>query len=117
MKKFTFIGLVIAAVVVFTYCSPSKNATASVPKPAVTSYDADIAPVLAANCTPCHFPEKGGNKKPLDSYNGASGQVDELLKRIQLNPTDRGFMPQKHPKLPDSTINLIKKWKADGLVK
>ncbi|MBV9986554.1 MAG: hypothetical protein JO301_02680 [Chitinophagaceae bacterium] len=117
MKKFTFIGLIAVAVIAFTYCSPSKKATVANLQPALTTYDANVAPILAANCAPCHFPEKGGNKKPLDSYNGASAQIDDVLKRVQLNPTDRGFMPQRHPKLSDSTINVLKKWKADGLVK
>lgn len=115
MKKFTVIGMVIAAVVALTYCSPARKATVTAPM--ATTYDATVAPILAANCTPCHFPEKGGNKKPLDSYNSASAQIDDILKRIQLNPTDRGFMPFKHPKLADSTINILKKWKDDGLAK
>jgi hypothetical protein len=61
------------------------------------------------------FPDKGGNKKPLDSYTAVSSTADEILRRIQLAPTDRGFMPNRKPKLSDSTINVIKQWKADGL--
>ncbi len=115
MKKLSVLSFGVALVIVFAYCSPARNAT--VTRPALVSYDANVAPILSANCMPCHFPDKGGNKKPLDSYNAASSQIDEVLRRIQLNPTDRGFMPFKHPRLSDSTINVMKKWKDDGLVK
>ena len=39
-----------------------------------------------------------------------------FLKSIQLNPGEKGFMPFKHPKLSDSTINVFVKWKEDGLL-
>ena len=115
MKKTVLLSAVVVAVLVFSYCSSAKKATAVAPK--LTSYEANVAPIVMANCTPCHFPDKGGNKKPLDSYNSVSNQIDDVLRRIQLNPTDRGFMPNKHPKLADSTIAVFKQWKADGLVK
>jgi hypothetical protein len=43
--------------------------------------------------------------------------IDEIIRRIELNPTDKGFMPfKKTAKLNDSTINVFKKWKADGML-
>jgi hypothetical protein len=39
-----------------------------------------------------------------------------MLTRINLNPGDRGFMPFKHPKLSDNTINVFAQWKKDGLL-
>lgn len=115
MKKIVLLSTMIIAVLAFSYCSSSRKATAAIPK--LTAYDADVAPIMMANCTPCHFPAKGGNKKVLDNYTSVSSQIDEVLRRIQLNPTDRGFMPNKHPKLTDSTIAVFKQWKADGLLK
>ncbi len=41
--------------------------------------------------------------------------IDAILDRINKNPEDRGFMPFKHPKLPDSTINVFVNWKKNGL--
>lgn len=119
MKKAFLFFFILAAVILFTYCGPSKKATMAVPPPppAKLSYEAKIAPLLVANCAPCHFPDKGGRKKPLDSYASASAQIDEVLRRIQLSPTDRGFMPDRKPKMADSTIALFKQWKDDGLVK
>jgi hypothetical protein len=68
------------------------------------------------NCTPCHIPSKGGNKKPYDVYANVKTDIDEMIRRIELNPTDKGFMPFKKAKLHDSTIAVFKKWRADGLL-
>ncbi|MES1218310.1 MAG: hypothetical protein ABUT20_22580, partial [Bacteroidota bacterium] len=67
-------------------------------------------------CSPCHIPAKGGNKKPYDNYANVSKDIDAMIQRIQLNPTDKGFMPFKGKKLSDSTIAIFQKWKADGLL-
>lgn len=120
MKKIFVTFLVVGAVTLFTYCSSTKNTATSAAtetKPVVkkVSYQDNVMAIVQANCAPCHFPDKGGNKKPLDTYAGVSSQVDEVLRRIQLSPGERGFMPNRKPKLSDSTINVIKQWKTDGL--
>ena len=114
MKKISLLLLVVAAVSVFTYCSSSKKAAKVIAK---TTYEANVAPIIAATCAPCHIPDKGGRKKPLDNYKAVTAQLDEVLRRIQLNPTERGFMPDRKPnRMPDSSIAVIKKWQADGLL-
>ena len=119
MKKFFVCAGAMIVIVLFTYCSAGRktaaDSTASAAAPAKITYLANAKPIFEASCSPCHFPEKQGNKKPLDSYAGASAQIDEVLRRIQLNPGERGFMPARHPKLSDSTISVLKQWKADGL--
>lgn len=122
MKKLYVTLLVVGSAIAFTYCSSTKNTTASAPVKAAPvpvvkkiTYTDNVAGIISTNCAPCHFPDKGGNKKALDSYTAASGQVDEILRRIQLAPTERGFMPRQHAKLSDADINTIKQWKADGL--
>lgn len=115
MKKFTVSLSVIAAILAFTYCSSSKKAAATAVVPAKTTYMANTRQIFEANCAPCHFPDKGGNKKALNTYTSTTAQIDEVLRRVQLNPGDRGFMPARHPKLSDSAINVLKQWKADGL--
>jgi hypothetical protein len=52
----------------------------------------------------------------LDSYAALTKNIDDILRRVQLNPTDRGFMPDRRAKLSDSTINILKQWKADGML-
>lgn len=112
--------IVIASLVLvgtLTYCSSSKNASGgSKSKKSVVAYSSDIAPILEAQCAPCHFPGKGGNKKPYDNLANVKADIDEILVRIQLDSTDRKFMPKKKPKLDAQTIATIKQWKADGLL-
>jgi len=104
--------MIVLAGMVFTYCTGTKKAAAS-KQPKIT-YMADVAPLVSTHCTPCHFPPKG-NKKPLNSYTAVKDEIDEVIERIQKNPADRGFMPMKHPKLSDSTINVFVQWKATGM--
>ena len=111
MKKiYVFAGLAVLALGL-TYCSSSKKA-ATVPK---TTYTANVSTVIAGNCAPCHIPSKGGNKKPYDNYANVKADIDSIIRRIELNPTDRGFMPfKKTEKLPADVIAVFKKFKDDG---
>jgi hypothetical protein len=111
MKKLC-ISIFVILGFVFTYCSSGKKA-ASAKQPKIT-YMSDIAPLVTTHCTPCHFPPKG-NKKPLNTFAAVRDDIDDIIVRIQKNPTERGFMPMKHPKLSDSTINVFVQWKATGL--
>lgn len=110
MKKLLLLSVIASALIVFTQCRSAKN---NVSKRTLT-YTADIQPLVADKCSPCHFPDKG-RVAPLNTYEKVKGNIDEILRRIQLNPGDKGFMPFKHPKLSDSTINIFKQWKDDGL--
>ena len=111
MKKIGVLLLLIAPFAL-QFCSSSKKA-AKTPPP--LTYTTDVQPLIVANCTPCHFPAKGGNKKPLDTYGATTANIDDIINRIQRSPDQRGFMPFKHPKLSDSTINVFVQWKKDGL--
>ena len=115
MKKFFVLTTIIAAVFVFTNCNPSKKATATVvPK---STYETNLQTVIMANCVPCHIPAKGGNKKAYDNYANVKTDIDEIIRRIELNPADRGFMPfRRAAKLSDSTISVFKQWRDDGLL-
>lgn len=110
MKKVFILTLFFATVVIFEFCSSSKKAQKSVPQ---VTYANNVQSTIAANCSPCHV---GTNARSghLDSYDAAKSHIDEMVRRIQLNPTDKGFMPFKHPKLPDSTIQVFVKWKEAG---
>jgi len=119
MKKiYVFAGMAVLALGL-TYCSSSKKAAkkaaetaAAVPK---TTYTAAVSTVIAGNCTPCHIPSKGGNKKPYDNYANVKADIDEIIRRVELNPTDKGFMPfKKTEKLPADVIAVFKKFKEDG---
>lgn len=112
MKKILIPALFFATVVIFEFCSSSKKAQKSVPK---TSYSTDVQSIVATNCSPCHI-GAGAKQKKLDSYDAVKPNIDEIIRRIQLNPTDKGFMPFRHPKLTDSTTQILVKWRNDGLM-
>jgi hypothetical protein len=113
MKKIYVIALLAAASIGLTYCSSSKK-VAAVPK---TTYATDLTAVINEKCVPCHIPSKGGNKKPYDNYANVKSDIDEIIKRIELNPTDKGFMPfKKTEKLPAEVVAVFKKWKSDGML-
>lgn len=115
MRKVSLLALIVTGIFVLSNCNPAKKATASAA--AKLTYEANVMIVVANNCSPCHLPAKGGKKKPYDSYTSVKTDIDEIIRRIELNPTDKGFMPfKKTAKLNDSTIAVFKQWKTDGLL-
>ena len=112
MKKLFLFILFLATIVVFEFCSGSKKAQKTAP---VVSYATNVQPVVMANCSPCHVGSNAKQKK-LDSYDAVKNNISEIVRRVQLNPGDKDFMPMRHPKLPDSTIQVLLKWRNDGLM-
>lgn len=118
MKKYSFLAVLALASMVLTYCGPSKKSTgttsteSSKPK---TTYAANVSTIIMSDCVPCHIPAKGGNKRSYDNYANVKADIDEIIRRIELNPGDRGFMPFKHDKLPAEKIAVFKQFKADGM--
>ncbi len=104
------LALVSLSALFFAYCSSSRKTTNT----STVNYISDIQPLVEAKCTPCHIPSKGGKKLALDNYQAMSLNINEVIRRIQLNPGERGFMPMKHEKLSDSAINVFKNWAAAG---
>lgn len=115
MKKFITLTTLLFSVLFLTDCSSSRKAAKiEVPK---LNYESNLATVILNNCSPCHIPAKGGFKKPYDNYLNVKTDIDSIIRRIELNPTDKGFMPfKKTAKLNDSIILVFKQWKADGLL-
>jgi len=122
MKKIFVFTLLIASTIVFSYCNPSKktagagSSTTTAEAKVTTHYAGNVETIIMSKCSPCHIPP-GGNKTPFNSYASVKANIDEIIKRIELNPTDRGFMPfKKTEKLDEATINVFKQWKADGMI-
>lgn len=114
MKKIRLLFILGICSLFLAYCSSSKKAAQKTPK---TTYLNDLSVVISSNCAPCHIPSKGGNKKAYDNYANVKSDIDEMIRRIELNPTERGFMPfKKTEKLPDDVVAVFKKWKADGML-
>jgi len=119
MRKLFLVLALGATAMTLTYCGPGKKTTKTEtpPEAAKSTYAANVSTVIMNNCSPCHIPAKGGNKRAYDNFANVKTDIDEIIRRIELNPTDRGFMPFRKPtKLSDSTINVFKQWKADGML-
>jgi len=110
MKKILFFALFFATVAVFEFCTGSKKAQRSAPK---ATYTANVQNIISGSCSPCHV-GAGARQKKLDSYDAAKTNIDDIIRRIQLNPSDKGFMPFRHPKLSDSTIQVFINWREAG---
>lgn len=110
MKKIVFASFFLTTIALFQFCTSSKKSQNSAPKIAYTNH---IQYTIAGNCSPCHV---GANARSghLDSYDAAKSHIDDIVRRISLNPTDKGFMPFKHAKLADSTIQVFVNWKNAG---
>lgn len=113
MKKILVAGLMIAAVTSFQFCKPAATATGA--KNSNITYVSHIQSIVAAKCTPCHFPPQG-NKEPYHTYAAVARDVDEIILRVNKNPGEKGFMPLRHPKLSADTIQLFAAWKEQGLL-
>jgi hypothetical protein len=115
MKRYYVLLLLTATAVIFSYCSSSKKASKKAPPKMV--FENSLQTLIVGNCSPCHIPQKGGQKKAYDNYANVKSDIDEMTRRIELSPTEKGFMPfRKTEKLSDSTIAVFKQWKADGLL-
>ncbi len=79
------------------------------------TYVNNIQPIVMNSCSPCHIPPEG-KKKAYNNYTAVKTDIDSMISRIQKKPNEKGFMPARHPKLSDSTINIFVKWKNDGLL-
>ena len=111
MKRLLVLALSVG-IVSFQFCSPAKKAQK---EPAKTNFESGVSPIIAANCSPCHTPPNG-KSGILSTYDAAKSHIDNIISRIQKNPGEKGFMPFKHDKLSDSTIQVFVKWKNDGLL-
>jgi hypothetical protein len=115
MKKFYVFAAIGVISIALTYCSSAKKATKTAIAPKAT-YATAVAPVVAATCSPCHISGMG-NKKPYDNYTNVKADIDEMIRRIELNPGEKGFMPFKRAiKVSADTIAIFKKFKEDGLL-
>jgi mono/diheme cytochrome c family protein len=114
MKQLITIGIVLSSVIVFSCtkkASPGKTEAAKAP--AVT-YAGNVKALVQAKCTPCHIPAEGGRKAALDNYEAVKKYIDDMITRVQLAPTEKGYMPFKKPALSAEEIALLKSWKDAG---
>lgn len=115
MKKIV-LALLLCCFVLLQFCTSTKKTASKKPAHVPLTYEANIKPLIASSCVPCHIPP-AGFKKAYDNYTAVKTDIDEMIRRINLMPTEKDFMPfKKKAKLSDSLINVFVQWKADGLI-
>jgi uncharacterized protein YceK len=112
MKK-TCLLLVVLFAFILQFCTSIRYAKSG--KSGKVTYVNNIQPIVMNSCSPCHIPPEG-KKKAYHTYAAVKADIDSILTRINKNPNEKGFMPMRHPKLSDSTINVFVRWKNNGLV-
>ncbi len=85
------------------------------PLNATIKYVTDVKPIIDANCIICHAPGGSASYQILTNYNEVKMSIDEIINRIEKPIGDPLKMPQGSA-LPPQQIEIIKKWKADGLL-
>lgn len=96
--------------------SPSPNPNPD-PNPVTITYTNTIKSIISTNCTSCHGsnPSNGANGS-LDTYTRVKASADNIIDRISRAQGAAGMMPQNGTRLPQSTINKIIEWKANGFI-
>lgn len=116
MKKMLTILGAVACLGSLQYCSSSKKSVAKQPELPKMTFTANVLPLIQTKCAPCHI-APDGKKKHYVTYDVVKADIDSLIRRIHLNPGEKGFMPfKKTEKLPDSLIAVFVQWKADGML-
>lgn len=91
------------------------------------NYTDHILPLVEANCSKCHNPDRHKADLDLTSYQAAlkgsadgaivvSGNVDSSKLWKSLTHAEEPFMPPNRPKLADKDLDTFRKWIADGLL-
>jgi uncharacterized membrane protein len=125
MKKIVLL-MAIGSFVGIISCSKDKDETTTVPvtvvdpvvviDPNAPATFATVKKIMEAKCTRCHSKAADAIAgPPLIDYGDVKRATEKnLIDRISLEKGTKGFMPQNGEKLPQSNIDLIKKWKAEG---
>lgn len=80
------------------------------------TYTANVKSIIDANCVSCHANGRSASFRPLTTYAEVKDAVQSagVLDRIQRQNGEDGIMPQTG-RMPQSDINVILQWSADGL--
>jgi hypothetical protein len=114
MKQMLVMATLCCTALMLAYCGGSKKAQVAA-KPAPVTFEGNVKPIVMATCSPCHTPGNGRLPSYLTAEN-TQKDIDDIVHRISLQPNERGFMPMRHARLSDSSINVFKQWKTDGFV-
>lgn len=119
MKRIISIFAFILLLTTTYSCVNDSEADLAVPAPILVKYTTDVRPIIQGNCIPCHTdPPVNGAPMKLTTYDDVKYAVNNrgLLDRISRPQGAPGMMPNGGTRLPQAKIDIIKKWKEDGLM-
>ncbi|WP_020535086.1 hypothetical protein [Lewinella cohaerens] len=84
---------------------------------ALVTYQQHILPIFEVHCLSCHG-ERVSKKRQLYTYGSVKEKIDDILFRVQLDPSNRKFMPYKMRQAPltSAQISVLQAWKDGGMV-
>jgi hypothetical protein len=94
--------------------------TSTITQTVKTTYNANAKVIIDTKCATASCHAAGGQYPDCSNYTGAKAAMDSLngdtmLKRMLLGESVGGFMPKAGTK-SQADIDVITKWKADGLL-
>jgi hypothetical protein len=116
LQKIIFVNLLSF---LFLSCSNDSSNDLVDPIPEKVSFSKNIKPIIDSNCIFCHTsPPQNGAPMPLifklDVQNAILNRG--LIDRISRPQGSAGMMPFGGTRLPENSIELIKKWQSDGFL-
>jgi hypothetical protein len=72
------------------------------------TWDDDISAFAVNNCIRCHAPLKIAH--PLDTYEAWIGEIDKIVAQLEART-----MPQDGAALVGGTVDLVRRWRDEGL--
>ncbi|NML58812.1 hypothetical protein [Chryseobacterium cheonjiense] len=109
MKKCIYI-IATAAVLIACESRTYEEISDNTPVPETVTYNKDVKAIIDGNCVSCHSP----GAQALTNYTQVKNNIDNIINRISRPNGDPLKMPQSGSLSP-AQINIITKWKADGL--
>ncbi|GAA4772364.1 MULTISPECIES: hypothetical protein [Flavobacterium] len=107
----------ITSILLFYGCSNESTDDLTDPVPEKVSYSRDVKPITDTNCIPCHNnpPLNGAPMSLLTKLQVQDAIINRgLLDRISRPQGASGMMPNGGTRLPQSSIDIIKKWQTDN---
>ncbi|MFZ9658016.1 MAG: hypothetical protein ACO29Z_04940 [Crocinitomicaceae bacterium] len=111
---FFIVGLIICSACSFALfsCAKDKVSPTNIDCTTTISYANDIVPLMQANCIGCHDQGNASGGYDFSSYTAVAANATAALGSMKSSGYQ--LMPQGGPALPDSTIQKLECWIAQG---
>lgn len=117
MKNVKYLVIIVISLVFLLQCESRtyEEISETVIVTNLVKYDSDVKPIIQNNCMSCHAVSGAAAYYPLTTYAETKNAINNIIDRIERPSGDPSKMPQGGT-LSQSQIDVIKKWKTDGLL-